>query len=114
MLLFPPARVTSGCSAEEVIDLIDTKSNEQEDRNARHHNIQSSITKPKILRQDEPKNKGPHQNKEVSVPAPYRSCIIGMQRLVVGLSPPPRRVVGQFLSAYRATHYSERSRTAQK
>ena len=55
MLLFPLARVTSGCSAEEVIDLIDTKSSEQEDRGTRNYNIESSITKPKILCQDERK-----------------------------------------------------------
>ncbi len=57
--VFPLARVTSGCSAEEVIDLIDAKSNEQEDRNARYHNIESSITKPKILCQDERKKERP-------------------------------------------------------
>ena len=59
MLLFPLARVASGCSAEEVIDLIDTKSSEQEDRSTRYHNIESSITKPKILCQDERKKERP-------------------------------------------------------
>ncbi len=94
MLLFPLARVTSGCSAEEVIDLINTKNDEREDRNAPYRDIQSSITKPKILCQDEREKERPEYCKEVSVPAPYRSCIIGMQRLVVRLSPPPRRAVG--------------------
>ena len=80
MLLFPLARVTSGCSAEEVIDLINTKDDEREDGNARYRDIQSSITQPKILRQDEREKERPENSKEVSVPAAYRSCIIGVKR----------------------------------
>ena len=59
MLLLPLARVTSGSSAEEVIDLINTKSEEQEDRKARYYNIESAITKPKILCQDEREKEKP-------------------------------------------------------